>query len=326
MRAKRSRPSTPHQPSRCSHKTCSAAPPTRPPTTAQRPTPGQEAVERRPNPGAPQPIGHPHPRTAHPSSNPTRGPIPSPDLRPQMGNSEREKRWGRGCARHPYPCQKQPRKATLRGPQKAREPTEPKPIRKPRPIHPETNPGQPAHSGHADPSKPPPPDRKGTSVSNRNQDKEPETEPEPPKTKQRPQPSKANHPSPPQKETYTHPNIRTTPRAHKTLDSQADTAPPPPADPPPRQQNVLLEGRSTCNEMGPTCQFRRPLCLPIHQRSPSQGRSPGMHQPKTPATYPPGPKTPKAQPGLETGSDTPQGPRAPSPPQTHPGAARAPGQ
>ncbi|XP_047221809.1 extensin-like [Girardinichthys multiradiatus] len=117
--------------------------------------------------------------------------------------------------------------------QKAREPTvpKPKPIRKPRPIHPETNPGKPAHLNHADPSKPPPPDRKGTGVSNRNQDKEPETEPEPPKTKQRPQPSKANHPSPPQEETYTHPSIRTTPRAHKTLDTQVDPAPPPPTDP-----------------------------------------------------------------------------------------------
>ncbi|XP_047226608.1 proteoglycan 4-like [Girardinichthys multiradiatus] len=102
-------------------------------------------------------------------------------------------------ARHPYPCQKQPRKATLRGPQKAREPTEPKPkpIRKPRPIHPETNPGQPAHSDHADPSEPPPPDRKGTSVSNRNQDKEPETEPEPPKTKQH-LPTSEGNPHPPQ--------------------------------------------------------------------------------------------------------------------------------
>ncbi|KAK5609686.1 hypothetical protein CRENBAI_026231 [Crenichthys baileyi] len=57
-----------------------------------------------------------------------------------------------------------------RGPQKAREPTEPKPkpIRKPRPVHPETNPGPPAHLNHADPSEPPPPDRKGTGISNRN--------------------------------------------------------------------------------------------------------------------------------------------------------------
>ncbi|XP_047246486.1 basic proline-rich protein-like [Girardinichthys multiradiatus] len=89
--------------------------------------------------------------------------------------------------------------------------------------------------------------------------------------------------------------------------------------PPPRQQNVLLEGRSTCNEMGPTYQFRRPLCPPIHQRSPS----PGMHQPKTPATYPPGPKTPKAQPGPQPGGryapGTPSPKPAPDPPRSSTG-------
>ncbi|MEQ2227406.1 hypothetical protein ILYODFUR_037471, partial [Ilyodon furcidens] len=42
---------------------------------------------------------------------------------------------------------------------------------------------------------------------------------------------------------------------------------------------------------------------------------PGMHQPKTPATYPPGPKTPKAQPGPQ-----PRGRYAPGTlsPQAHP--------
>ncbi|XP_047247570.1 basic salivary proline-rich protein 1-like [Girardinichthys multiradiatus] len=240
-------------------------------------------------PGAPQPAGHPHPHMAH------HGPPSSPAGHPstKVGPHPNQRRLRPPC-RSPAPPQPAdqgpkpgakiqgnpkaaPQEDPLRGPQKAREPTEPKPkpIRKPRPIHPETNPGQPTHSNHADPSEPPSPDRKVTGVSNWNQDKEPETKLEPPKTKRRPQPSKANHPSPPKKETYTHPNIQTTPRAHKTLDTQVDPAPPPPTDPPPRQQNVLLEGRGTCNEMGPTRQFGKPLCPPIHQRSRSQGRVPG---------------------------------------------------
>ncbi|XP_047245507.1 extensin-like [Girardinichthys multiradiatus] len=222
--------------------------------TAQK-RPHQPPKNKAPRESAPpqkEDLQHPGPRTC-----PT--PIPLPEAAPQEDPPQ--------------------------GPQKAREPTEPKPIRKPRPIHPETNPGQPVHSNHADPSEPPPPDRKGTGISNQNQDKEPETEPEPPKTKRCPQPSKANHPSPPQKETYTHPNIRT-PRAHKTLDTQVDPAPPPPADPLPPQQNVLLEGRSTCNEMGPTRQLRRPLYPPVHQRSSSQGRAPGNAPAQNPGDIP----------------------------------------
>ncbi|KAK5612453.1 hypothetical protein CRENBAI_020644 [Crenichthys baileyi] len=67
---------------------------------------------------------------------------------------------------------------------------------------------------------PPPPDRTGTGVRNQNPDKEPESKPEPPRSKRCPSPPRANHPPPPQKKTYTHPNIRTTPRTHKTLDAQ----------------------------------------------------------------------------------------------------------
>ncbi|MED6277515.1 hypothetical protein CHARACLAT_014261 [Characodon lateralis] len=119
----------------------------------------------------------------------------------------------------------------------------------------------------------------------------------PPKTKRRPHPSKANHPSPPQKETYTHPNIRTTPRAHKTLDTQVDPAPRPPADPLASQQNVLLEGRSTCNEMGPTCQFGGPYA----HRCIKGPRARECTSPKPRRHTRPGPKTPKAQPGPRPG-------------------------
>ncbi|XP_047229413.1 bromodomain-containing protein 4-like [Girardinichthys multiradiatus] len=40
------------------------------------------------------------------------------------------------------------------------------------------------------------------------------------------------------------------------------------------QQNALLEGESTCNEMVPTHQFRRPLSPVMHRRPPSQGQVP----------------------------------------------------
>ncbi|MEQ2179585.1 hypothetical protein GOODEAATRI_026694 [Goodea atripinnis] len=47
-----------------------------------------------------------------------------------------------------------------------------------------------------------------------------------------------------------------------------------------------------------------------------------MRLPKTPVTYPPGPKPPPAQPGSQPGGDTPQEPRAPKsipdPPRSSP--------
>ncbi|MEQ2289066.1 hypothetical protein AMECASPLE_029327 [Ameca splendens] len=166
------------------------------------------------------------------------------------------------------PARSSPTRKPTPKPKKGREPTEPKPkpTKKLRPVHLEIILGHPARPNHADPSDPPPPDRTGTGVRIRNPDKEPESKPEPPRSKQCPSLPKANHPPPPQKKTYTHPNIRTTPRTHKTLDTQDDSAPPPPTDPPPHQQSALLEGESTCNELVPTRQFRRPLRPLMHRR------------------------------------------------------------
>ncbi|MEQ2298661.1 hypothetical protein AMECASPLE_007564 [Ameca splendens] len=140
------------------------------------------------------------------------------------------------------------RKPTLK-PTKGREPTEPKPKPNAETSPPRDQPRPARHPNHAEPSDPPPPDITVTGVRKRNLDKEPESEPEPPRSKQCPCPPKANHPPPSRKKTYTQPIIQTTPRTHKTLDTQDDSAPPPPTDPPPRQQSALLEGESTCNEM-----------------------------------------------------------------------------
>ncbi|XP_047237504.1 extensin-like [Girardinichthys multiradiatus] len=186
--------------------------------------------------------------------------------------------------------------------------TEPKPTptKKPRPVHPKISHGLP---NHADPSNPPPADRTGIGVRNRNLDMEPES-------KRCPSPPKANHPPPSRKKTYTHPNIRTTPRTHKRLDTPVDSIPPPPPDPPPRQQS---EGESTNNQMVPTRQFRRPLRPPMHRRPVPvpefwAGTCSGTrHWPKTPVTHPPGPKPPRAQPGPQPGGNTAQKPRAPKP-------------
>ncbi|KAK5610681.1 hypothetical protein CRENBAI_001448 [Crenichthys baileyi] len=108
-------------------------------------------------------------------------------------------------------------------------------------------------------------------VRNQNQDKEPESK----------------RPPPPQKKTCSHHNIRTTPRIHKTLDTQVYIAPAPPANPSPRQQNALLEG---FNEM----------------RAPGQR----IDKPKAPATYPPGPKPPRPSQDHSLEGNTPQEPRA----------------
>ncbi|KAK5616586.1 hypothetical protein CRENBAI_006131 [Crenichthys baileyi] len=206
-------------------------------------------------------------------------------------------------------------------PTKGREPTEPKPkpTKKPRPVHPEINPGQPARPNHADPSDPPPPDRTGTGVRDRNPDKEPESEPEPPRSRRCSSPPKANHPPPPQKKTYTHPNIRTALRTHKTLDTQVDSAPSPSTDHPPRQQRALLEGESTCNEMVPTHQFRRPLRPPMHRRplgscwGARACADPKPQQYTWPDPRPPSPPSP--------GATRPRNPEPPRSPQTRPGAA-----
>ncbi|KAK5611836.1 hypothetical protein CRENBAI_008673 [Crenichthys baileyi] len=76
------------------------------------------------------------------------------------------------------------------------------------------------------------------------------------------------------------------------LDTQVESAPPPPTDPPPSQQNALLEGESTCNEMVPTHQFRRPLSPPMYQRPPGQDRVPEHALAQNSATFPPRPKPP----------------------------------
>ncbi|KAK5611395.1 hypothetical protein CRENBAI_017403 [Crenichthys baileyi] len=140
-----------------------------------------------------------------------------------------------------------------------------------------------------------------TRIRNWNLDKEPESKSEPPRSKRCPSLPKANHPPPPRKKTYTHPNIRTTPRTHKTLDSQVDSAPPPPTDPAPRQQSAILEGESTCTEMVPTCQFRRPLRPPMRRTPPGWCRVPEHAPAQNPGDIPartqapPGPARTPAQ-------------------------------
>ncbi|KAK5616690.1 hypothetical protein CRENBAI_000522 [Crenichthys baileyi] len=152
------------------------------------------------------------------------------------------------------------------------------PTEKPRPVPPEINNGQPALPNHADPSDPPPPDRTGTGFRNRSPDKEPESEPGPNEPRN-PGPNDAYpHPSP---TTHLQHRRKPTPTPtyeqlispHKTLYTQVDSTSPPPTDPPPRQQNALLEGESTCNEMVPTHPFRRPLSPPMHQ-TPQEPREP----------------------------------------------------
>ncbi|KAK5613130.1 hypothetical protein CRENBAI_001157 [Crenichthys baileyi] len=184
-------------------------------------------------------------------------------------------------------------------PTKGREPTEPKiePNEKPRPVHSEIYPSGPARPNHGDPSDPPPLDRIRTDVRNQKQVKEPESDPEPPTSKRCLSPPKANHSPLPQKKTYTNPNIQTTSRTHKTLDAQVDFAPPLPTDLQHRQQNALPEGESTCSDMVPTCQFRRPLIPPMHQRPLGQGRVPGHASAQNPVNIPARIQAPQAQPG-----------------------------
>ncbi|MEQ2249555.1 hypothetical protein ILYODFUR_030623 [Ilyodon furcidens] len=94
MQANHSRPSTTRQPPRCSHKTCSTAPPTRPPTAARCPTMGQNHRRKQwkkattaPVTGdlansTPKPRGHPSlpaTRTLHGAPQPTKQSIrPAP--------------------------------------------------------------------------------------------------------------------------------------------------------------------------------------------------------------------------------------------------------
>ncbi|XP_047209005.1 extensin-like [Girardinichthys multiradiatus] len=204
-------------------------------------------------------------------------------------------------ARHPYPCQMQPRKETHpEAHKRQREPTEPKPkaIRKSRPVHPETNPSQPAHSNHADPSEPPPSDRKGTGISNRNQDKEPETEPEPPKTKQRPHPSKANHPR--RKPTPT-PTFEQLPEHIRHWTPRLTPPHPLPQTLHPTSRMYSLKEGAPAMRWDLPTSFGGPYAHRCTKGLRARAGCPGMQQPKTPATYPPGPKTAKAQPGPQPG-------------------------
>ncbi|KAK5620843.1 hypothetical protein CRENBAI_018021 [Crenichthys baileyi] len=94
MQANRSKPSTAHQPPRCSHKTRSAAPPTRPATAARRPNHGPEPQKQWKKataaPVSGHPAGHPHPCMAlygPPSSPagqsmPAKSPLPEPGTPP----------------------------------------------------------------------------------------------------------------------------------------------------------------------------------------------------------------------------------------------------
>ncbi|KAK5614548.1 hypothetical protein CRENBAI_018502 [Crenichthys baileyi] len=79
------------------------------------------------------------------------------------------------------------------------------------------------------------------------------------------------------------------------------------------QQSALLEGESTCNEMVPTRQFRRPLCPPMHRWPLGRCRVPEHAPAQNPGDIPARAQAPPAQPGLQPGVDTPQEPRAPKP-------------
>ncbi|MEQ2257666.1 hypothetical protein ILYODFUR_037064 [Ilyodon furcidens] len=83
--------------------------------------------------------------------------------------------------------------------------------------------------------------------------------------------------------------------------------------PPPHQQDALLEGESSCNEMVPGHQFRRPLSPPM-QRKPLQGQGPAHAPAQNPGNTPARTQAPQAQPGPQPGpqpeGDMPQEPRA----------------
>ncbi|XP_047216716.1 proline-rich protein 2-like [Girardinichthys multiradiatus] len=200
------------------------------PTTAQRPTPGQDYRRK------PWKEGHGGPSYRTPA-NPTpklggaqarRPPAPphgheavqlaSPSIKAGPHPNKRRLRPPRRSLAPPQPADQGPKGTARTTNPKHIEPTRNHPANEQTPPQYEAEtpdvsaepsdarPAAPTPGGQSrrargptqwptkDPSEPPPLDRKGTSVSNRNQDKEPETEPEPPKTKQRPQPSKANHP------------------------------------------------------------------------------------------------------------------------------------
>ncbi|KAK5600590.1 hypothetical protein CRENBAI_010396 [Crenichthys baileyi] len=109
--------------------------------------------------------------------------------------------------------------------------------------------------------------------------------------------------------------------SQNTLDTQVDSAPPPPTDPPPHQQSALLEGESTCYEMVPTSQFRRPLCPPMHRRPPDRCRMPEHAPALNSRDIPARTQASPAQPVPYPGGNTPQEPRYPKPTP-----ARPPGQ
>ncbi|MEQ2246341.1 hypothetical protein ILYODFUR_037463, partial [Ilyodon furcidens] len=81
MQANRSRPSTTRQPPRYSHKACSAATPTRPPTAARRPTMGQNHRRKQWKKATAAPvIGHPANSSPKPQGRP--GPARRPTAPP----------------------------------------------------------------------------------------------------------------------------------------------------------------------------------------------------------------------------------------------------
>ncbi|KAK5622542.1 hypothetical protein CRENBAI_001896 [Crenichthys baileyi] len=92
------------------------------------------------------------------------------------------------------------------------------------------------------PLNPPQTESKPRTIRNQNQNKEPKSELQPPRPKLCLSPPKATHPPPPQKKTYNHPTLQTTPRTHKTLDTQGV--------------------HSSGSEMTPLCQFKRALSPP----------------------------------------------------------------
>ncbi|KAK5618716.1 hypothetical protein CRENBAI_013096 [Crenichthys baileyi] len=98
-----------------------------------------------------------------------------------------------------------------------------------------------------------------------------------------------------------------------TMYKCAPTVPRRPTDPPPRQQNALLEGESSCNEMVPICQFRMPLSPPMHRRPPGRCRVPKHAPAQNPGDIPARTQAPLAQPGPQPGGNMPQEPRAPKP-------------
>ncbi|XP_047208461.1 extensin-like [Girardinichthys multiradiatus] len=208
-------------------------------------------------------------------------------------------------ARQPYPCQKQPRKKTH--PEAHKRPT-------PASSHTRTmqtppNPLPQAEKGLASVT--------GTKTRNRKP------------SRNHPRPNDAhNHPRP---TTNPHPRRKPTPTpTFKQLPENIRHCTPRLTPHYPLAQTLCPTSRMcSLKEGAPAMRWDLPASSggPYARRYTKCPRAragrPGMHQPKTPATYPRGPKTPKAQPGPQSGGR--YAPGTPSP-QAHPGAARPPGQ